>query len=714
MELAHNIGEAANFSTYFTSSPAAKSTPHLYISALATWPKDTSLSQNWKNQFTHIPVFMHDQSFNLPLMTVSAGCVMNVTFSSDGMQIMSGLDDGSVRVWDASTGVELKKLKGHTRAVSSAVFSSDGMKIVSGSYDKSVLVWDASTGVELKKLKGHTGYVFSVAFSSDDMRIVSGSYDNSVRVWDALMGEVLIELKGHTRAINSVAFSSDGMQIVSGSDDSSVRVWDASTGVELKKLNFGHTSRVSSVAFSSDGTQIVSGSDDSSVWVWDVSTSTGLKELKGHTECVNSVAFSPDGMHIVSGSNDNSVRMWDVSKIGCEDFVWNLADNNWIISSHGQDHLMWVPQGANLVQGFNTLIISRSGFATVDFSQSMIGVNWIHCYTPIFSHLSDKLTTHSEIPFNDLNSPIQVPSTSVQQVFKSLHDEKQSIEELGSPLALVEDLMPNKSTGVFWSQSCHCITAETALVHILNFETQLLTAFTNVGFGGEYRIQVGFNLSALYDGMLVEEIFMFLDKDLQVSEDNVCTAFAAVFAPFPGVVYAPRQAYSIPADPPTRGVPCTMQGPVGRTQATAANSGTTSSGKTSRSVQANSTPSGAAVNNKTITNEKHQARRGGGSGGPDDSGSESDDSPDRHPKVPGGNFPKGKGKGDQPRVRLLDLHFSSTLSITTEGLEGKNEHKTTSKVRIVVSPKNLVFTPQADDCLCRSMKIIQEMIIHLI
>ena len=111
-----------------------------------------------------------------------------------------------------------------------------------------------------------------------------------------------------------------------------------------------------------------------------------LKELKGHTRSVNSVTFSNDGMQIVSGSDDSSVRVWDVSIIGCEHFVWNLADKNWIISSQGQDHLMWVPQEVNLIQGFNTLIISRSGFATVDFHQSMIGVDWVGCYTPGHSH----------------------------------------------------------------------------------------------------------------------------------------------------------------------------------------------------------------------------------------------------------------------------------------------------------------------------------------
>ena len=76
-------------------------------------------------------------------------------------------------------------------------------------------------------------------------------------------------------------------------------------------------------------------------------------------------------------------RVWDVSMIGCENFVWNLADNNWIISSQGQDHLMWVPQGVDLLHGFNILIISCSGFATVDFDQSMIGNDWVHCYTPM-------------------------------------------------------------------------------------------------------------------------------------------------------------------------------------------------------------------------------------------------------------------------------------------------------------------------------------------
>ena len=101
--MARDIGEAANFATYFTGSPAANSTPHLYISGLATWPHDTSLSQNWKNQFTRIPVFTYAQgSIDLPLMTVSAGAkITDVAFSSDDTKIVTCSTDSYVRVWDA-------------------------------------------------------------------------------------------------------------------------------------------------------------------------------------------------------------------------------------------------------------------------------------------------------------------------------------------------------------------------------------------------------------------------------------------------------------------------------------------------------------------------------------------------------------------------------------------------------------------------------------
>ena len=100
--------------------------------------------------------------------------------------IVSGSSDNSVRVWDASTGAQLKVLNGHTATVNSVAFSPDGTRIVSGSTDKSVRVWDASTGAQLKVHNSYNDTVHSVTFSPDGTRIVSGSSNKSVRLLNAL------------------------------------------------------------------------------------------------------------------------------------------------------------------------------------------------------------------------------------------------------------------------------------------------------------------------------------------------------------------------------------------------------------------------------------------------------------------------------------------------------------------------------------------------
>ncbi|KAH0584862.1 hypothetical protein H2248_008140 [Termitomyces sp. 'cryptogamus'] len=308
-----SINETANFAAYFSASQAALSTPHLYISSLATWLNDSSLTQGWKKFFPLIPSVTGDRRMTMSqvniLQTNIVGCV---AFSHDSKWIVSGSYDKSVRVWDASSGTEMQQLHGHNEEVTSVAFSPDNKSIVSGSSDKSVRVWDASSGAELQQLHGHNKKVTSVAFSSDGKWIISGSDDKSVRVWNVSNGATLKQLIGHNKRVTSVAFSQDGKWIASGSDDKSVRVWDSFSGAELQQLN-GHASYVASVAFSPDGKCIVSGSDDESVRVWDASSGTELQHFNGHRNGITSVAFSPDGKCIVSGSDDKSVRVWDLS-----------------------------------------------------------------------------------------------------------------------------------------------------------------------------------------------------------------------------------------------------------------------------------------------------------------------------------------------------------------------------------------------------------------
>ncbi|ETN97140.1 hypothetical protein RFI_40391, partial [Reticulomyxa filosa] len=74
-------------------------------------------------------------------------------------------------------------LKGHSNAVTCVQFSPDGNIIVSGSYDKTIRLWNASSGTQIKSLKGHSDIIKSVQFSPDGNTIVSGSHDKTIRLW---------------------------------------------------------------------------------------------------------------------------------------------------------------------------------------------------------------------------------------------------------------------------------------------------------------------------------------------------------------------------------------------------------------------------------------------------------------------------------------------------------------------------------------------------
>jgi WD domain, G-beta repeat len=64
------------------------------------------------------------------------------------------------------------------------MFSRDGKRIVTASEDGTARVWDVSTGVNLSVLSGHTSHVFTAEFSRDDGHIVTASDDGTARVWN--------------------------------------------------------------------------------------------------------------------------------------------------------------------------------------------------------------------------------------------------------------------------------------------------------------------------------------------------------------------------------------------------------------------------------------------------------------------------------------------------------------------------------------------------
>ncbi|KAF3228321.1 hypothetical protein TWF106_007353 [Orbilia oligospora] len=208
-------------------------------------------------------------------------------------------------VVETDWGACLQTFYGHVKDVTSVNISSDGICVVSGSVDGTIKIWDVS-GNCLNTFGDNNYSIRSVTISNNE-HIASGLERGPVKIWDS-NGNLLKTLYGHKSGVNSVAFSNDG-RIISGSADRTIKIWDSS-GNCLNTLS-GHIDHVMSVVFSKDCTRVISGSCDKTIKIWDIIGKNCSNEPHSHGDKITVLDLSKTGKHIATGSND-TIKIWDL------------------------------------------------------------------------------------------------------------------------------------------------------------------------------------------------------------------------------------------------------------------------------------------------------------------------------------------------------------------------------------------------------------------
>ena len=101
------------------------------------------------------------------------GINFNTMASRRGSMIVTG-SDGSIRTWATMTGKVMETFVGHKNRVTGVRFTSDGQNIVSASDDGTIRLWNRKNGEEIRRFN-HDGPVSQFVLSGDNKRIYAHS-----------------------------------------------------------------------------------------------------------------------------------------------------------------------------------------------------------------------------------------------------------------------------------------------------------------------------------------------------------------------------------------------------------------------------------------------------------------------------------------------------------------------------------------------------------
>jgi autophagy-related protein 16 len=212
-------------------------------------------------------------------------------------------------------------LTGHMQKVFASTFSADGLRVVTGSHDRTIKIWDATKGTCFRTI-----FCFSscnaVVMSMDGGMVTSGHLDNSVRMWSTRSGESLGEmLRDHRGQVTSLTQNPmNESLLLSASRDNQLRLLDVRMHSVVQSM--GDPSLRTSVnwaraTLSPDGTTAALGGADGIVYCFDVRTCKVVQRLRspsstgtGTGGAIAASAWNPRGCQLAVVDRTGTLRVW--------------------------------------------------------------------------------------------------------------------------------------------------------------------------------------------------------------------------------------------------------------------------------------------------------------------------------------------------------------------------------------------------------------------
>lgn len=222
--------------------------------------------------------------------------VDKIQFSPDGRYFLTMSDRVEFRLRDGQTLALVRSISTEERyesvdgfrtigydavPASSTAFSKDGTRILSSHVDGTLRIWDANNGKQLRSLKlGGNISFFQISLDDTTILAVMGKRDDlRIKLLDANSGRVIRAFYDEDASyLQNLVLSPNGRLFATSDISGDILLWDVRKKDPIRKLDVGFSGN-DAIAFSPDGKTLAVGGRNQNLFFFDVETGGRLWQL---------------------------------------------------------------------------------------------------------------------------------------------------------------------------------------------------------------------------------------------------------------------------------------------------------------------------------------------------------------------------------------------------------------------------------------------------
>ena len=229
--------------------------------------------------------------------------IKNLLLTSSNRQLISSSEDNKIKIWDMDTYDLINTFTSESVAYSSCQISDN--QVLLGLNNGMINVFDLIAHSNQKSIKAHEKKVSRLILTIDSLKFISGSDDKKIKMWNAKSFECLKEMIDHKDVIFSLDLTWNG-NLLSSSADKTVKEWDLMNDKCVKTLSFDYSAHyIKAISKNLIAIWLLNGF----LIIYDWNARKELQKFKVDSQFVGSFSILSNG-NLLTSIGKNGVKLW--------------------------------------------------------------------------------------------------------------------------------------------------------------------------------------------------------------------------------------------------------------------------------------------------------------------------------------------------------------------------------------------------------------------